>query len=208
MRTDWTGWLAFGIVWVATLTPGFVLLWQYKMQAGEADGAPEVWPVATRIARNRDRATLVLFAHPRCPCTRASLAELARLMAGFTDRVGANVVMLRPPGVGADWDGSDLWRRASEIPGVTIVRDDDGVETARFRASTSGATVLYDIEGRLLFSGGLTSARGHEGESAGLERIRSLLRTGKADRSDAPVYGCSLRQHAGPAPAGEGKETR
>jgi hypothetical protein len=117
------------------------------------------------------------------------------------------VVFLRPPGVGADWDSSDLWRRASAIPGVMVVRDDEGVEAARFRASTSGATVLYDVEGHLLFSGGLTSARGHEGDSAGLERIRSLLRTGKADRSDAPVYGCSLGQHARPEPAGSAKET-
>jgi hypothetical protein len=52
--------------------------------------------------------------------------------------------------------------------------------------------VLYDARGRLLFRGGLTSARGHEGDSAGLQRISSLLRTGQADRSDAPVYGCSL----------------
>ena len=34
----------------------------------------------------------------------------------------------------------------SAISRVTIVRDDDGVEAARFRASTSGATVLYDIQ--------------------------------------------------------------
>jgi hypothetical protein len=206
MRPEWNGWLAFGIVWVLTLAPGFTLLWKYKMRPGEAAGAPAFWPVGTRIARNRDRATLVLFAHPQCPCTRASLAELARLMARFGDRIGANVVFLRPSDVGGDWDTSDLWRRASAIPGVTIVRDDDGVEAARFRASTSGATVVYDIQGRLLFSGGITSARGHEGDSAGLERIRSLIRTGKADRSDAPVYGCSLRHEVRPAPAGQ-KET-
>jgi hypothetical protein len=52
--------------------------------------------------------------------------------------------------------------------------------------------VLYDARGRLLFSGGLTSARGHEGDSFGLRRIRSLLLTGEADRRDAPVFGCSL----------------
>jgi len=201
MRAEWNGWLAFGIVWVLTLVPGFALLWAYKMRPGEADGAPDVWPAGTRIARNRDRATLVLFAHPQCPCTRASLAELARLMARFDDRVGANVVFLRPSDVSGDWDSSDLWRRASAIPGVTIVRDDDGVEAARFRASTSGATVLYDVRGRLLFTGGLTSARGHEGDSAGLDRIKSLLRTGKADRFDAPVFGCSLRHEVRVAPA-------
>ena len=206
MRPEWNGWLGLGIVWVLTLVPGFALLWAYKMKAGEAAGAPASWPMGTRIARNRDRATLVLFAHPQCPCTRASLAELARLMTRFEGRLGANVVFLRPRDVSGDWDSSDLWRRASTIPGVTIVRDDDGVEAARFGASTSGATVLYDVEGRLLFSGGITSARGHEGDSAGLQRISSLLRTGKADRPDAPVYGCSMHHEARSALATQ-KET-
>jgi len=186
------GWLAFGVVWVLALALGFTLLWKYKMRPGEADGAPATWPIESRIARRPDRATLVLFAHPECPCTRASLAELARLLARFEDRLTADVVFLRPSDVGAAWDGSDLWRTASAMPGVTAVRDDDGVEAVRFRATTSGAAVLYDARGRLLFRGGLTSARGHEGDSAGLQRISSLLRTGQADRSDAPVYGCSL----------------
>jgi len=51
MRVEWSGWLAFGIVWVLTLAPGFALLWAYKMRPGEAEGAPDVWPVGTRIAR-------------------------------------------------------------------------------------------------------------------------------------------------------------
>ena len=201
MRPEWNGWLAFGVVWALTLAPGFTLLWKYKMEQGEAEGAPPVWPTDSRIPRREDRATLVLFAHPQCPCTRASVAELARLMAHFDDRLRASVVFLRPSEVGAEWDGSDLWRRAAEIPGVTVVRDDDGVESSRFHASTSGATVLYDTAGRLLFSGGITSARGHEGDSAGLARIRSLLRTGRADRPDAPVFGCHLRHEVRPQPA-------
>jgi hypothetical protein len=195
------GWLAFGVVWALTLAPGFALLWQYKMQPGESDGAPAFWPAESRIARSGDRATLVLFAHPQCPCTRASLAELARLMAQFDGRLAADVVFLRPADVGAQWDDSDLWRSAGAIPGVTLVRDEDGVEAARFGASTSGATLVYDTRGRLMFSGGITAARGHEGDSVGLQRIRSLIRTGKADRSDAPVYGCSMRHEVRPATA-------
>src|SRR4029079_17335035 len=164
MRPEWTGWLAFGVVWVLTLAPGFAVLWEYKMQPGESEGAPAIWPAESRIARSRDRAPLVLFAHHKCPCTRASLAELARLMAHFDDRLAADVVFLRPADVGADWDDSDLWRSASAIPGVTRARDADGVEAARFGASTSGATLVYDTKGRLLFSGGITAARGHEGD--------------------------------------------
>jgi hypothetical protein len=185
-------WLAFGGVWVLALAAGFGLLWRYEMQTGDAEGAPPVWPQASVIARSRDRATLVLFAHPRCPCTRASLAELARLMSRFRGQLSAQVVFLHPADGGPGWEDTDLWERASSIPGVTAIRDDEGVEAARFRATTSGATAVYDAEGRLLFNGGITAARGHEGDSFGTRRISSLLRTGTADRRDAPVYGCSL----------------
>ena len=187
------------VVWLTGIVAGLAILRAYENAPGADAVAPARWPDTSALVRATDRPTLVLIAHPQCPCTRASLAELARLMARFDGRLGANVVFLRPLDVAGDWDSSDLWRRASTIPGVTIVRDDDGVEAARFRASTSGATVLYDVQGRLLFSGGITSARGHEGDSVGLQRIASLLRTGKADRSDAPVYGCSMRHEARPA---------
>jgi hypothetical protein len=185
-------WLAFGVVWAFALLAGFGLLWKYKMAPGAERGAPAAWPPESGLSRSSGRATLVLFAHPQCPCTRASMAELARLMSRFPGQLSATVIFLRPRDVGADWETTELWERASAIPGVATVRDVDGIEAVRFGATTSGAAALYDAEGRLLFSGGLTSARGHEGDSFGVQRISSLLRTGTADRRDAPVYGCSL----------------
>jgi hypothetical protein len=184
-------WIALFLLWAATVAAAFGLLWSYKLRPGEIGGTPSLWPSESRIPRRPGRATLVLFAHPKCPCTRASLAELARLMSRLGDRVSADVVFLRPPGVGTDWDQTDLWESASVIPGVTAVRD-DGAETARFQAETSGLAVLYDAQGRLLFRGGITSARGHEGDSFGARRIVSFVRTGTADRGDAPVFGCAL----------------
>ena len=61
-----------------------------------------------------------------------------------------------------------------------------------FAVATSGGVVLYNARGRLLFKGGITAARGHEGDSFGQERIASLLTTGAADRAAAPVFGCAL----------------
>ena len=144
------------------------------------------------MARSSDRATLLLFAHPRCVCTRASLAELARIMARFHDRLEARVLFWMPRGAPADWSTGDLWTSAARIPGVAVVRDEDGREASRFAAGTSGEAMLYGREGRLLFAGGITPARAHEGNSFGQERIASLLTTGAADRADAPVFGCAL----------------
>ncbi|MGH9361550.1 MAG: RedB protein, partial [Thermoanaerobaculia bacterium] len=145
------------------------------------------------LARGPGRSTLLMFAHPHCPCTRASVAELARLMPRLGDRLTAYVLVVQPPGTDDEWAATGLGERAAGIPGVTTLADRGGAEAARFGATTSGITLLYDADGRLLFSGGLTSARGHEGPSFGQRRIAALLTTGAADRQHAPVFGCSLR---------------
>jgi hypothetical protein len=72
----------------------------------------------------------------------------------------------------------------------------------------SGFTLLYDPAGRLRFAGGITSARGHEGDSFGQRRILAVLSGDPADRADAPVFGCSLhgaaRTGGAPRPFQEG----
>jgi hypothetical protein len=182
---------------------GFAAVWKYKSTPGAPDDSPPMaWPAASRIERQPDRPVLLLFAHPQCPCTRASVRELARLMARVRDRVDAHVLALRPTDVGEEWDGAWLWSAAAEIPGVTVTADADGREAARFHAATSGQTLLYDARGRLAFSGGLTASRGHEGDSFGQRRIVALLTTGAADRPDSPVFGCALfARDRGAAPA-------
>jgi len=132
-----------------------------------------------------------MLAHPHCPCTRASIGELARLMAQAQGRVTAYALFVKPAGSSDDWENTDLWRNAAGIPGVNVVVD-DGVEAQRFHAVTSGQTVLYDAEGHLLFSGGITGSRGHSGDNEGRSAIVSLLNTGEAERAETSVFGCPL----------------
>jgi hypothetical protein len=102
------------------------------------------------------------------------------------------VLFVKPSDFPDGWEKTDLLAGAAAIPGVTVVRDDEGVEAGRFRAATSGQTMLYDAAGKLLFSGGITSARGHEGDNAGRAAVVSLLTTGEAGREGTPVFGCPL----------------
>jgi hypothetical protein len=140
-----------------------------------------------------------MFAHPHCPCTRASIAELSKLVARVSDRLAVHVLFMRPAGVGEKWEESDVVRRAGEVPGVMTAIDADGTEAVLFRANTSGETLLYGIDGRLLFHGGITASRGHEGDNLGLTRIVSIVTTGAADKPESAVYGCALLD-AGVAP--------
>jgi hypothetical protein len=184
--------LAFGTVWLAAVLAGMVALVRYEMTAGVPAVAPVQWPRESRIRPVPDRATLVLLAHPRCPCTRASLGELAVLLARCRDLVEARVLAVHPEGAGPDWTDADLIDQAGSIPGATVVHDPGGREAALFGAATSGQVLLYGTDGALQFSGGITTGRGHHGDNAGRSAIEALL-TGHAPASPrTPVFGCQL----------------
>jgi len=139
-----------------------------------------------------------MFAHPRCPCTRASINELAVLMAQCEGKLNAHVAFFQPDDAKSDWSQTDLWFSASRIPDVEVFADEEGSEARRFGAATSGQVLLYDSDGELLFQGGITSARGHAGDNVGRSSIVRLL--GKTRRpirersssTEAPVFGCPL----------------
>jgi hypothetical protein len=179
-------------VWVMMIGVGLGVLWAYENAPGPVAVPPSQWPADSRIQPAMDRATLIMLAHPHCPCTRASIGELSRLMTQAQDRVTTYVLFLKPAGSSDDWEKTDLWQSAASIPGVNVVVDEGGTEAQRFQAVTSGQTVLYDAAGCLLFSGGITGSRGHFGDNAGRSAIVSLLNTGKAERSETFAFGCPL----------------
>ena len=129
-------------LWVASIISGMGILTVYEYGAGRDTGSPASWPVRSEIPLAADEPTLVLFAHPECPCTQASIGELAVLMTRCPAEVKAHVVFLHPTGTGTDWTHTDLWRSAEAIPGVAVMADEAGGEAARFHATTSGQVVL------------------------------------------------------------------
>lgn len=180
------------IAWGSAMALGTGLLWRYKTTPGAAHRMrpDERFPVGSSVPRVPGKATLVMTAHPQCVCTRASLTELAKLMERVRDRLTAHVLFVRSQDT--NWNDSPAWTEAARIPGVTVSWDDDGRESALFDAKTSGQTLLYDAAGRLLFGGGITFARGHEGDNAGSRIILALLAKSTAGSNESPVYGCAL----------------
>lgn len=182
----------FGGVWLCAVGFGLRLLLDYETTPGGSVQTPETWPAHSTLSRSASGTTLVMLAHPRCPCTEASIAELAQVMAGAHAPVSAQVLFLKPTGSGADWDDTSLRKNASAIPGVMVISDLDGAEAKRFGAETSGHTLLFASDGRRLFSGGITQARGHAGRNAGETAILALINNKPADRSTTQVFGCSF----------------
>ncbi|HVR19589.1 MAG TPA: hypothetical protein VMS65_07830, partial [Polyangiaceae bacterium] len=89
--------VACALAWVVGIAGGMKALYDHSGTAGEAAQAPPSWPAQGVIARDTGRPTLVMLAHPRCPCTRASVAELSVLMTRAQGRVSAHVLFVEPP---------------------------------------------------------------------------------------------------------------
>jgi hypothetical protein len=181
----------FAIIWVAAVAFGLRSLFQYENTPGPVGALFQEWP-NTQIERASDRPTLVMLAHPRCPCTVASVGELAQIMARLQGKVAAYVLLAKPNESGPAWEDTNLQRSAEAIPGVKVISDPDGVEARRFGAETSGHTLLFGAGGHLLFSGGITASRGHAGDNAGESAIVALVNHQIPARTRTLVFGCSL----------------
>ena len=180
------------VLWFVGVVGATVLVWRYKMSPARAADAPARWPSASALHASADRPSLVFVAHPQCPCTVASMTELARLADELGGHAQIDIVLVRPVGTDAGFEDGTIAERAAHIPGAHVHIDIDGVEAARFGAHASGTTLLYARDGALLFRGGLTISRGHEGRSAAHDRIIELVKSERSDRLvTTPVFGCA-----------------
>ena len=179
-------------VWLAVAGGGMVAFARYGGRSGDAATAPERWPASSHLVLDPQRATLVMLAHPKCPCTRATLTELARLARRLDGRAALHVLFIHPEGTPDQWERSDLWNQAQAIPGVEVAADPNGEESRRFGGQTSGQVLLYAADGHLAFAGGITLSRAHEGDNPGADRIYEQVTRGTSALATAPVFGCPL----------------
>ena len=178
------------ILWAVGVGGGLWTLWSYENAPGPSASAPPAWPAGTSLARPDGRPVILLALHPQCPCSRATVSELARLAAHVAEPPDVRALVVAPPGMDESLVRSDLWDAASAIPGVRVIHD-DGREARRFGARVSGQVLAYDSRGRLVFNGGITGSRGHEGDNAGRSAIEAML-AGQPHAATAFVFGCLL----------------
>jgi hypothetical protein len=181
-------WLGALAIWFGVAGAGIGILTSHSRTPGRGGSPSASWPVGLSIRHTPGVATLLVFLHPECPCSRASVAELGRVLAknGRPVQVMACV---------AHWKGSvggSLWDAVERIPGVKVIADVEGQIAKRFGAETSGTAALYNESGRLIFFGGITGARGHEGDNAGEDALQHLLLGQPSSYTRPNVYGCSI----------------
>lgn len=179
--TIWAILLGIGFVWMADYTsrPGLPAKFNAKIPAEYFQKSTENLP------------QLFLFLHPKCSCSLATLSELEHLVADNQNRLEITVFFYKPVEESDDWVKTNLWYRTRRISPVKIVIL-TGDEIEKFGVITSGQTLLYDGDENLIFSGGITVARGHEGKSIGREAIENYLQARNISVRETPVFGCLL----------------
>jgi hypothetical protein len=174
-------------IWVTGIAVGLQAIHQFESTPGESGTSADSWPVASKIKPIVGKTTLVMLVHPECSCTRASFSELNEIMSRSEGRISAWVLVAK---LGLNDDHHALDR--NPIAGVNFLADADGREARLFGARTSGQVFLYNSVGHLLYSGGITGARGHAGDNIGRRLLVQAVATGLPQTRQVPVFGCAL----------------
>ncbi len=181
------------VVWSASIALGFGALHLYEITPGPSGPSLGAWPATAAIQPVLGKINLVMAVHPRCPCTRASLAMLGEIVKNPKIEAAVRLLVYRPERSDADWAGSSCRAALSAIPNSERVDDPGGKFAESFGLATSGATVVFDATGQKQFQGGLTSATGRLELSAGGADVLAILAGRPTSQPTAKVFGCALR---------------
>lgn len=186
------------LLWFLLIAVGYLHFSVYEGRPSLRAEHPQTFPEHSALKASRTEDTLLMFIHPKCPCTSASLNELAVLSSRCNGKLNAIAVFVKPEGAPDGWEHTDYWTRAQRIPGVRVFLDECSNEAKTFGALTSGETFLYNRDGKLVFSGGITGGRGHEGDNQGLDSVTGIISKTDMRCTNTNTYGCALN---GPAQA-------
>ncbi len=203
------------ILWAMCVSAGIIFFAWYDVRSSQQSVAPRVLPTTSYVlATTTNMPTVAMFLHPRCACSHASLVEFAKLVREFGNRATFRIIFFKPAEKQLSWvEGDNLFAKARVLAAnhnnVRVSIDEGGKESERFHAETSGFVVAYDAAGTLLYNGGITGSRGHEGDNAGEAVLRDVLQKTLNDftksqsvetqhisviqAAAAPTFGCAIR---------------
>lgn len=179
-------------IWFGLVVAGFVQMARYQSTPGQGAQAARRMPTVAQMTPIAGAGTIVMFVHPRCSCSQASVSELERLVGQIPERTATYVVCVVPPNVEAGWLDTPLVSRLKSLAGIVVLDDINGELLSAFDAKTSGETFVYDKNTNRIFHGGITRSRGHEGTSAGRVAVAALLGGRTQNSCTTPIFGCPL----------------
>lgn len=171
---------------------GLLLLADYSYRSREAnDAVTDCWPEFLAGVAPEGQC-VVLFYHPHCPCTRATVRSLERMASRCSSRMKWIAYAYCPENEADSWIDTATTRRLREAIRAEVRVDRGGQACVGFGARTSGHIAAYDASGRLLFSGGITPSRGHEGDCIAAATLVRCLGGEETFQRAWPVFGCQI----------------
>ena len=180
--------IGVGVVWLGMLLLVFGFLNRHAFQPSKIPTLPRGEKTIEVSAHFRVR----LFAHPYCPCSRASLEHFAESLTRFPEGVQSEVIFVTAGLEESEVATSPLVLRAQELARAKVRFDATGEEAERFGVSVSGEVLAFDSGGRLVFRGGITPGRGHQGTSTGQAELENIVNGRSPGPCATPVFGCHL----------------
>ena len=181
--------MVFG-AWGLSVLVGLGMMVRYQVTPGRAANAPASLSLPVTTVRGQ----LLVFLHPQCECSLATVDELQHLMTATRGALSAKLYFYKPSSESDSWcRNTRLWDTAKLIPSASLLIDTDAKFAKAYGSRCSGQVLLYSTASRkLVFAGGLTESRGHEGGSAGGDAISEFARTGNCPTSKTDVFGCAI----------------
>lgn len=179
------------VVWAIAVYSGYAAFTRHEFEAPPTQTVPQSFPMSAGPLATSD-PTVLAFVHPQCPCTRATISQLAEIAATHGAHLSLRIYFYAPSGKPTEWVEGATWRMASEIPGATFIHDTDGQMARAFHAAASGTVYAFNPQGDLLYAGGLTASRGHVGQSTGGDALLQIARGDPPSIRSAPAFGCLI----------------
>ncbi len=190
--------VAMTILWLIAVGAFVTSITDHLARPGPvSEHQSNAWPTNERVRLNEDGFTLLMFVHPDCPCTQSSLAELERLLAQQSVRpINTHIILPVPNDAESTHKITNVFPRSLSLYPFQEkhILDKNAQLTRLFGIRTSGHCLLFDQSGQLLFSGGLTPLRGHEGSCPGNISLAECLHGQPPQTRQSPVFGCALYQ--------------
>ena len=182
------------MAWISAIAVGTFALWQYDSEPGPAGHRnPTLASQARSELDEPNRFKICVFLHPRCPCSVATVRELERMLSLIAKPIDVHAYLYCPRSETESWTKVGAGEVVRKIPGMNVTIDWDADLARQLGVETSGHLLVYSPSSELGFTGGITTSRGHEGDSAGKLHILSIINNGvKTGVLDEPVYGCPL----------------
>jgi hypothetical protein len=189
----------FLLAFAVTIGTGGWALSDYSYRPGESGNAVanlnslanELELFRNEHETNLELPTLILFFHPHCPCTNSTIRNLERLSVQLSKRANIVAFGFCPKLENDSWIESPITSALKRLE-ANVVVDKDGQHCSKFGAFTSGHVLLYGHNGELLFTGGITAGRGHEGDCAATWDLLQKVDGLSTSISRWPVYGCPI----------------